>query len=283
MKYHPLKYFLCIFLLIYFTCAFTDISYASDAFIDADVYASQVAPLDVVSLSTGPRHEGIKGLRISILVAEVYHSVVVEEISYGLTEGDENKIIKSYFIEDLLISRHVGTGPLVNLDFVKWISWDEFELKEGDKHFRIRYMNDGKFKVSTQETLSNAEKNDLNSAQFALNNYLKALELNQFKKCNEFFSEKLLRKIQQEADSCERFLKASEEYYRKPVILEVKTVDGEYVFKVKMGIDGPGYKSCAIKTYHMIFQGGKWKIKEWKIENTNEIPINVDSAVYCYK
>jgi len=125
--------------------------------------------------------------------------------------------------------------------------------------------------------------NDLQSAQFALNSFLKALELNQFKKCKEFFSEKLLRTIKKDADSCEHFLKASEEFYRKPRILDNKAMDGEYVFKVKMGIDGPGYKSCAITAYHMIFQRGKWKIKEWKIESTEEIPINVDSAVYCYK
>jgi len=148
MKQNPLKYFLCIFLLICSAIVFTDNSYAGEAYITASDYASEIAPLEVDFLSTGPRKNGTKGLRISFIVAEVYYSIVVEEVTYGLTEGDDNKIVKSYFLEDLLISRHTKTGPLVNLSFVKWLSWDEFEVKEGDKHFRIRYMKDGKFKIS---------------------------------------------------------------------------------------------------------------------------------------
>ena len=104
-------------------------------------------PLDVNTVSTGPRDGGTRALRVSLLVSEIYYSIVVEKIAYGLTEGDPDVIAASYYLDGDTIAPKIGLDRFTNLHFLRWISWNEFELQEYKQRFRIRYNQDGSFLI----------------------------------------------------------------------------------------------------------------------------------------
>lgn len=129
---------------------------------------------------------------------------------------------------------------------------------------------------------SDAKKKNIMEAKLVLTNYLEAISLGQFDKCNLFISNNLSNNFKKDyIVDCEHYLRTSEEFYRVPKIVEEKIIDGKYIYKVSMGIDGPGYKECATLSYYMTFENAAWKIDDWKFETKKEIPISKDSAIIC--
>lgn len=121
-------------------------STASAGSLQATKQAPVSIPLEVDSVSTGPRQAG-KALRVTLLVYEVYYRIAVEEISYGLTEGDPNVVVGSYFLNGFDVAPHIGQQKLTWLRSVRWHGWNDFELQEQDLRFRVRYRGAGRFEI----------------------------------------------------------------------------------------------------------------------------------------
>lgn len=106
-------------------------------------------PLRVDTVSTGPRDFGERGLRVILSVSEIYYSIAVEEISYGLTEGDPDIITHSFFLSGFDVAPSIGLRRFTALKFQKWIAWNEFELQENELQFRVRYTPERNFELYT--------------------------------------------------------------------------------------------------------------------------------------
>jgi hypothetical protein len=104
--------------------------------------------LEVDFLTTGPRDSGTRALRVIFLVSEVYYSLAIEDVAYGLTEGDADTISHSYYLNGIDIASAAGQSSLTALNFRRWIKWNEFELEDNGTVFRIRYTPARKFEVN---------------------------------------------------------------------------------------------------------------------------------------
>ena len=116
-----------------------------DATFKVDERSPVSIPLTVNTVTTGPRDGGTRALRVSLLVSEIYYSIIVEKITYGMTEGDPDVIAASYLMDGFETAPKIGIARFTNLHFLRWIAWNEFELKEYEQRFRIRYNQDGSF------------------------------------------------------------------------------------------------------------------------------------------
>jgi len=109
--------------------------------------ASMTIPPEIVFLSMGPINSESSSLRFVIRLDEIYNSIVIEEIQHGTTEGDPVRLLHSYFIGDTDITRATGHKELRNLEFRRWITWDEFELKINNQTYRVQYTTAHEFAI----------------------------------------------------------------------------------------------------------------------------------------
>ncbi len=109
-------------------------------------------PLNVRHLSTGPRELGRRGLRVCIVIEEIYPSIYLEEIAYGNVEGDPDLVTTSYYLNGFDVARAFGYRWLEGLRFMNWISWNKFEMEDSRTHFRISYHSDGQVEMEKLDT-----------------------------------------------------------------------------------------------------------------------------------
>ena len=64
-----------------------------------------------------------------------------------ILEGDPVRLLHSYFIGDTDITRATGHKELRNLEFRRWITWDEFELKINNQTYRVQYTTAHEFAI----------------------------------------------------------------------------------------------------------------------------------------
>ncbi len=139
---------LWIIYIVLLVCLFSPNIYAS-LLLEPKQKSPISIPLEVAFLTTGPRDSGTRALRIIFLVAEVYYSLAIEEITYGLTtEGDADIISNSYYLNGFDVATAVGQTSFTALKFHKWVKWNEFELEDNGSVFRIRYTPARKFEVT---------------------------------------------------------------------------------------------------------------------------------------
>ncbi len=114
--------------------------------------ATIAIPTNIHYLSMGPRFRSEKSLRVSIIVEEIYPSIFVEEINFGDVEGDPDVVAKSYFLSGFDITERLGENKrtrLNNINYIRWLQWNEFEMKHNEIKFKITYNSNSKFNIET--------------------------------------------------------------------------------------------------------------------------------------
>jgi hypothetical protein len=121
---------------------------------------------------------------------------------------------------------------------------------------------------------SKAAKQDIASAERTLREYLLERSLGKYEKCLEFLSEAFQDKFLKRFGHSfvDYYRNQNENLYRDFKILSVKKLDrGFALITVAVDFEGPGYKSKAFETYHMIQERGVWKIDDWDIQYSKDI------------
>jgi len=108
---------------------------------------SVAIPTEVRFVSTAPRSSPTHARRISLHVYEVYYSLAIDEIVFGASEEEPDRIFASHFFSGFDIAPRIGRSRLTALELVRWVGPREFELREQDLVFRIRYEGDGAISI----------------------------------------------------------------------------------------------------------------------------------------
>jgi hypothetical protein len=132
------------------SCIFAFALLSSSAYAETQIFKpNKTSPVRVPSevdmVSTGPLISGELGLRVILLVYEIYYSIAVEEIFYGQTEGEPNEIKYSYFLNGFDVAPLLGRQRFTALKFVQWKTWNQFELEDNDLKFSVRYTPERTF------------------------------------------------------------------------------------------------------------------------------------------
>ena len=112
--------------------------------------ATITIPSNIHYLTMGPRLQGKKSLRVSIIVEEIYPSIFVEEITFGDVEGAPDIVTNSYFLSGFEIVKKIGGkkwSPLNNINLIKWHKWNQFEMKHNKTKFKIIYNSKNNFNL----------------------------------------------------------------------------------------------------------------------------------------
>ncbi len=97
-------------------------------------------------VSTGPSGAGPL-LRLTILLSEVYYSVVVEEIFEDPLKEGEPSIESAHLLTGAALGGPLGFSKLTQLGFVRWHSPAEAELANGDMRFILTRTGRGAFSI----------------------------------------------------------------------------------------------------------------------------------------
>lgn len=93
--------------------------------------------LDITFLSEGEfqpqktknRTENDIAFRVVILTSEIYNTLVLEKVSYGSEGGNKHIINKRKVDLSQIWTEFKLTGEITDLEFIKWLTWDSFEIK----------------------------------------------------------------------------------------------------------------------------------------------------------
>jgi len=82
------------------------------------------------------------------LVYEVYFSIGIDEIEFGAEENEPDRVSASHFLSGVEAAPAIGLKRFTSLQFVRWLGPSEFELREDETMFRVRYKGDGVFELN---------------------------------------------------------------------------------------------------------------------------------------
>lgn len=105
-----------------------------------------VASGEIRSMTTGPAAGDI-ALRLSLVLSEVYFSVIIEEIYRDPAKEGEPSVESAHILTGRELSQQIGTTKLTELHFVRWVSASEAKLRNGDVQFIIERLSRGKYDV----------------------------------------------------------------------------------------------------------------------------------------
>ncbi len=86
-------------------------------------------------LTAGPNEGRDKYLRIAILKYDEIYALRIDEIKRDILNDKNEKRAASYFLE----GNSLVNGAIHEFQFVKWLSWNEFEIQANSYHRRIQY------------------------------------------------------------------------------------------------------------------------------------------------
>lgn len=101
------------------------------------LYAKQndIASSHIHFLTTGPKEGGDVYLSVAILKYDEIYALRIDEIKRDILNNKNEKRVASYFLE----GNTLMSGAIHELQFVKWLSWNEFEIQASSYHRRIQY------------------------------------------------------------------------------------------------------------------------------------------------
>lgn len=109
-------------------------------------------PLYVYLSFQGPRNKfHTARLRLTLVSSEHYLHVYIEEIALGLEEGEEDKVVNSYYLTSFEIAKQFGYEWLEGLEFLGWLEWNEMEFKDLKTHFLIKYTTNKQLELKIME------------------------------------------------------------------------------------------------------------------------------------
>lgn len=109
-------------------------------------------PLYVYFSSQGPRDKfHTARLRLTLVSSEHYLHLYIEEIALGLEEGEEDKVVNSYYLTSFEVAEQFGYEWLEGLEFLGWLEWNEMDFKDLKTHFIIKYTTDKQLELITME------------------------------------------------------------------------------------------------------------------------------------
>ncbi len=81
--------------------------------------------------------------RVSLVLEEIYYSIMIEKISRGLEEGDPVKIVSKYFYSGFEVCKNLECRMLTDVKFIKWKAFNTFLVKENEQFIEMIINKDG--------------------------------------------------------------------------------------------------------------------------------------------
>lgn len=86
-----------------------------------------------------------------IATSEIYDGILIEKISCGSEGGNKTILWRRLVNTDRLIKALNIEGEFSGVTFIKWISWDSFQLKISDKIIQFKDLESNDIKIEKTE------------------------------------------------------------------------------------------------------------------------------------
>ncbi len=86
--------------------------------------------------------------RVIITTSEIYNTLIFEKVSYGSEGGNKQILTKRKVDLEQIWTEFKLTREITSLEFIKWLTWDSFEIKILDSNYIFKDISSGTINVT---------------------------------------------------------------------------------------------------------------------------------------
>lgn len=89
-------------------------------------------------------------LRVSLATAEIYDEIYVEQIVIVPDTEGSTRVLNTQYLNGFELANvlELDAGALHDLEFVEWLHWDTFLLREDDIFFTVQMVDTDEFEIT---------------------------------------------------------------------------------------------------------------------------------------